>query len=66
MSAARLPYWELAPKAFEKMLSLSDTVHKSSLGPILLDLVFLRASQINGCAFCVDMHTRDLLKHGED
>ncbi|HSN17337.1 MAG TPA: carboxymuconolactone decarboxylase family protein, partial [Gammaproteobacteria bacterium] len=39
---------------------------KSGVGTQLLDLLFLRISQINGCAFCLDMHARDLLKNGED
>jgi AhpD family alkylhydroperoxidase len=42
------------------------SVHKSGIGTQLLDLVFLRISQINGCAFCLDMHARDLLRQGED
>jgi AhpD family alkylhydroperoxidase len=66
MSTSRLPYWSLAPKEFEAMRALSDVVHACSLGKNLLELVFLRASQINGCAFCIDMHTRDLLEQGED
>jgi AhpD family alkylhydroperoxidase len=39
-------------------------VQKSNLSPQLVNLVYLRISQINGCAFCIDMHTRDLLKYG--
>jgi AhpD family alkylhydroperoxidase len=38
---------------------------QSNLPPVLVDLVYLRVSQINNCAFCLDMHTRDLLKKGE-
>lgn len=63
---ARLPYFQLAPKAFQGLRDLSATVHKSALGSRLLDLVFLRASQINGCGFCIDMHWRDLVAHGAD
>ena len=40
-------------------------VMQSNLPPVLVDLVYLRVSQINNCAFCLDMHTRDLLKKGE-
>lgn len=38
---------------------------QSSLGAVLIELVFLRISQINNCAYCLDMHTRDLLKRGQ-
>jgi AhpD family alkylhydroperoxidase len=37
---------------------------QSDLSPVLVDLVYLRVSQINNCAYCLDMHTRDLLKKG--
>ena len=62
----RLPYYQLASKPFQGLLDLSATVHKSALGSRLLDLVFLRASQINGCGFCIDMHWRDLSAQGAD
>jgi AhpD family alkylhydroperoxidase len=39
-------------------------VAQSTLSPVLVDLVYLRVSQINNCAYCLDMHTRDLLKKG--
>ena len=61
---ARLPYQRLAPKAFQGMLDLSAALRKDLLGARLVDLVFLRVSQINGCAYCIDMHSRDLLKEG--
>ena len=63
---ARLPYQRLAPKAFQGMLDLSAALRKDLLGARLVDLVFLRVSQINGCAYCVDMHWRDLLRHEVD
>jgi len=66
MSSLRLPYWNLAPKQFQALRDLSASIDASSLGHQLLELVFLRASQINGCAFCIDMHTRALLAQGED
>jgi len=64
--SVRLPYYKLAPAAFQKMLELSAVLHESSLGRRLVDLIFLRVSQINGCAFCMDMHWRDLIAHGAD
>ena len=63
--AIRIPHFQLAPKAFQGLLALSDTVHKSPLGKRLIDLVLLRVSQINGCAFCINMHTEDARKRGE-
>jgi len=64
--AARLPYQKLAPKAFQALLNLSGAVRHDLLGKRLVDLVFLRVSQINGCAFCIDMHWRDLIKQDVD
>lgn len=65
MTTAHLRYDQLAPKPFRALLGLSETVHASSLGARLVDLVLLRVSQINGCAFCMDMHWRDLVAKGE-
>jgi AhpD family alkylhydroperoxidase len=62
----RLPHAKLAAPAFNALYKLSDVIHQSGVDPKLLELVFLRVSQINGCAFCVDMHSHDLLKAGED
>lgn len=63
-SAARVPYIQLAPKAFQSLLDLSQTLKKGGLGERLIDLVWLRVSQLNGCAFCIDMHGQDLLRQG--
>jgi len=63
-SAARVPYIQLAPKAFQSLLDLSQTLKKGALGERLIDLVWLRVSQLNGCAFCIDMHGQDLLRQG--
>src|SRR3954470_10071044 len=63
---ARLPYFQLAPKAFQGLLNLSGALRRDLLGSRLVDLVFLRVSQINGCAYCIDMHWRDLIKHDAD
>jgi AhpD family alkylhydroperoxidase len=60
--AARIPLFQLAPSQLQAMIGLSTAVKKSSLGPRLIELVFLRVSQINGCGVCVDMHWRDLIK----
>lgn len=63
---ARLPYHQLAPKAFQGLYSLSTAIRRDLLGARLAELVFMRVSQINGCAFCIDMHWRDLIKQGMD
>ena len=47
------------------MAAVGATTANSSLGPVLTELVLTRVSQLNGCAFCLDMHARDLRKHGE-
>ena len=60
--AARLPYHQLSSKAFMGLVYVSEAVKKGALGARLSELVFLRVSQINGCAHCIDLHTRDLLK----
>lgn len=65
MTQARLPWTDISPKAYQAMGSVGATTANSSLGPVLMELVKTRVSQLNGCAFCVDMHVRDLRKHGE-
>ena len=62
----RVDYKEALPKAYEAMLGLEGAVRASGLEPLLLELVKLRASQINGCAFCLDMHSKDARARGED
>jgi AhpD family alkylhydroperoxidase len=51
--------------ALHAMFSLEKTVRESGLDPKLLELIKLRASQINGCAYCIDMHTKDARALGE-
>jgi AhpD family alkylhydroperoxidase len=58
----RLDYNQLAPAGAKALGTLYGYVSQSGLSPALVDLVYLRVSQINNCAFCLDMHTRDLLK----
>ena len=64
--AARIAYQQLAPKAFKALYDLSTSLRRDLLGHRLVDLVLLRVSQVNGCAFCIDMHWRDLIKLGAD
>jgi AhpD family alkylhydroperoxidase len=66
MSAQRIEYASLAPKAYQAMYGVNLALQESSLDPLQIDLVFLRVSQINGCAFCIDKHAHDLLRLGED
>jgi len=62
----RLQIDKVAPEALKTVLQVSAYIHNhSGLEPSLLNLVFLRASQINGCAWCVDMHTKDARALGE-
>jgi AhpD family alkylhydroperoxidase len=62
---SRLDFYKANPHAIKAMLALEERIGKSSLEKSLAELVRLRASQINGCAFCVDMHTTDARKAGE-
>lgn len=61
---ARLQWAQLAPDVYKAMIRL-DTAAKKGLDHRLYELVKIRASQINHCAFCVDMHTKDALAAGE-
>jgi AhpD family alkylhydroperoxidase len=61
----RLNYLKAAPGALQAMSSLEQYVRHSELERNLLELVRLRASQINGCAYCIDMHTKDARAAGE-
>ena len=61
----RFNYLELSPALSRKLFELSKTLEHGPLGNTLLDLVNIRASQINGCAFCVDMHCKEAKIHGE-
>ena len=63
---SRLPYYQLAPKAFQALYSFSNAINKERLGRRLVELVFMRVSQINGCAYCIDMHWKDLVKQEMD
>jgi len=60
----RLDYNQIAPAGAKALGGVYAYVMQSGLGATLIELVFLRISQINNCAYCLDMHTRDLLKKG--
>jgi AhpD family alkylhydroperoxidase len=61
----RTDFYTASPDAMKALIALEVAVNKLGLEPALLELVKLRASQVNGCAFCVDMHTSDARKAGE-
>jgi AhpD family alkylhydroperoxidase len=61
----RLNYYKANPAALKAMMGVEERIGKSALEKSLTELVRLRASQINGCAYCVDMHTTDARKGGE-
>ncbi len=61
----RLDPRTIAPQVYRAMLALESAVKSSGLQSNLLDLIKLRASQINRCAFCIDMHSKDLRAAGE-
>jgi len=61
----RLDYNQIAPAGAKALGGVYGYVLQSGLPPVLVDLVYLRISQINNCAYCLDMHTRDLLKKGQ-
>ena len=61
----RIDYRKTAPDGISTLSGLENYVRQSGLEPALLELVKLRASQINGCAYCIDMHTKDARAEGE-
>ncbi|MBC6941220.1 MAG: carboxymuconolactone decarboxylase family protein [Xanthomonadales bacterium] len=61
----RLDYKQASPDAFKALLHTEQQVHRSGLEESLIELVKTRASQINGCAYCLDMHTKDARAQGE-
>ena len=61
----RVHYHEAVPDAFRAMLALEEYVRSTGIDPTLLHLTKLRASYLNGCAFCVDMHTKEARAAGE-
>ena len=61
----RLDHFATAPDLLKPMLAMEETIRNSGLEHSLNELVKLRVSQINGCAFCIHMHTHDARAHGE-
>jgi AhpD family alkylhydroperoxidase len=61
----RLNFYQAAPDTIKALSALEDHLRSTGLEPSLFELVKIRASQINGCAFCINMHTQDARKNGE-
>lgn len=61
----RIDYSQESPAAFKAMLAMEKVVHTLGLDESLIELIKIRASQLNGCAYCVDMHTIDARAAGE-
>ncbi|NWB29762.1 carboxymuconolactone decarboxylase family protein [Pseudomonas gingeri] len=61
----RIDFYTASPDSMKAMLALENAVNKLPLEKSLLELVKMRTSQINGCAFCLDMHSADARKAGE-
>lgn len=65
MNNNRINIKAIEPDAYEAMMALENYGKTCALDPILKELIKIRASQINGCAYCLDMHTEDAIKLGE-
>jgi AhpD family alkylhydroperoxidase len=63
--STRLPMPDIAPEGYAVLVAVEGYIKRCGLPHRLLDLVKMRASQINGCAFCLDMHSKDARKLGE-
>ena len=63
--SVRLPYWTLAAEAVKRMMAINSYLVGSGIESSLRHLIWLRVSQINGCAFCVDLHADEALRDGE-
>ncbi|MFO1221483.1 MAG: carboxymuconolactone decarboxylase family protein [Burkholderiaceae bacterium] len=62
---SRMDYKKAAPEAFKAMLALETSARQGSVEHSILELVKMRVSQINGCAYCLDMHSKDARAAGE-
>src|SRR5438046_2302804 len=61
----RMNFYKAAPDTIKALVAVEEQIKASGLEQSLIELVKTRASQINGCAYCIDMHTQDARKHGE-
>jgi AhpD family alkylhydroperoxidase len=61
----RMNFYQAAPETVNALMALENQVTSTGLEQSLIELVKTRASQINGCAYCINMHTQDARKHGE-
>jgi AhpD family alkylhydroperoxidase len=61
----RLNYAQQSPELLKRFVAFNNVLKESTIEPSILDLVTLRASQLNGCGFCVDMHVKEAKIHGE-
>jgi len=61
----RLNSYKASPEGMKRLVAMEEYLHSTALEPSLIELVKIRASQINGCAFCLHMHTRDARAAGE-
>ena len=61
----RLDYRKYGNAAYKKLIELQQVIESSDIDPLLFELIKIRASQINGCAYCVDMHIKDAIALGE-
>src|SRR5699024_3087197 len=64
--ANRINLYQLEPNAYKAMYALEDYLKNSSLSTMDIELIKIRASQINGCSYFLNMHTEDAIKQGED
>ena len=64
MTTLRQPYYELSPEVYSALGQAKKALENSALDTTLMELTYLRISQINGCAFCLEMHSKDLRKSG--
>src|SRR6185436_10307222 len=65
MTAPRPNTHDIAPEGMKALRAIEAYLHQTTLGEGLIDLVKMRASQINGCAYCLDMHSKALRRNGE-
>lgn len=64
MTMLRQPYHELSPEIYNALIQASQALENCMLEPTLTELIYLWVSQVNGCAFCLEMHSKVLRKSG--